>query len=256
VICLKNLGGEIDDFVILKNLFRFKKLEEPKTDAMQVGSRTVSLLMVHHPRARRYLLRLRPDGTARVTIPRNGSIRAARDFASRNAGWLEQQFQRLAARPKIPDTWNLGMEILFRGELVRIEPDPHGSIRFSTERMNVSDAQVDLRPAIQKHLRVLASKELPPRVIELAALHGVNVSRVTVRNQKSRWGSCSRRGTISLNWRLIQTPEFVRDYIILHELSHRRQMNHSEKFWQEVERLFPDYLQAERWLKQHANLLR
>jgi predicted metal-dependent hydrolase len=122
--------------------------------------------------------------------------------------------------------------------------------------MNVSDAHADLRPAIQKHLRALASKELTPRVMELAALHRVNVSRVTVRNQKSRWGSCSRRGTISLNWRLIQSPGFVRDYIILHELAHRRQMNHSEKFWQEVERLFPDYSQAERWLKQHANLLR
>jgi hypothetical protein len=253
---LKNRGGEIDDFVILKKLFRFKKLEEPKTDAMQVGSQTVSLLMVHHPRARRYLLRLRPDGTARVTIPRNGSIRAARDFASRNVGWLEQQFQRLAARPKFPDTWILGTEIHFRGELVRIEPDADGSIRFSTERLNVSDAQSDLRPAIQNHLRVLASEELPPRVLELAALYGVNVSRVTVRNQKSRWGSCSRRGTISLNWRLIQTPEFVRDYIILHELAHRRQMNHSEKFWQEMKHLFPDYLQAERWLKQHSNLLR
>jgi predicted metal-dependent hydrolase len=256
VICLKNRGGEIDDFVILKKLFRFKKLEEPKTDAMQVGSRTVSLLMVHHPRARRYLLRLRPDGTARVTIPRNGSIRAARDFVSRNVGWLEQQFQCLAARPKIPDTWNLGTEILFRGELVRIEPDDYGSIRFGTERMKISAAQTDLRPTIQKHLRNLASQELPHRVMELAALHGMNVSRVTVRNQKSRWGSYSRRGTISLNWRLIQSPGFVRDYIILHEMAHRRQMNHSEKFWQEVARLFPDYLQAERWLKQHANLLR
>src|SRR5450432_2628872 len=255
-ICLKSLGGEIDDFVILKKLFIFKKLEEPKTDAMQVGSRTVSLLMVHHSRARRYLLRLRPDGTARVTIPRNGSIRAARDFVSRNVGWLEQQFQCLVARPKIPDTWNLGTKILFRGELVRIEPDAGGSICFSTERMNVSNAQADLRPAIQKRLRHLASEELPPRVMELAALHGVNVSRVTVRNQKSRWGSCSRRGTISLNWRLIKSPGFVRDYIILHELAHRRQMNHSEKFWQEVARLCPDYLQGERWLKLHAKLLR
>jgi predicted metal-dependent hydrolase len=253
---LKNRGGEIDDFVILKKLFRFKKLEEPKTDAMQVGSRTVPLLMVHHPRARRYLLRLRPDGTVRVTIPRRGNISAARDFASRNVGWLEQQFQRLAARPKNPDTWILGTEIHFRGELVRIEPDADGSIRFSTERMNVPDANADLRPAIQKHLRALASKELPLRVMGLASLHGMNVSRVTVRNQKSRWGSCSRRGTISLNWRLIQTPEFVRDYIILHELAHRRQMNHSEKFWQEMKHLFPDYLQVERWLKQHSNLLR
>jgi predicted metal-dependent hydrolase len=229
---------------------------QPTTDALQVGSRTVPLLMVHHPRARRYLLRLQPDGTARVTIPRNGSIRAARDFASRNVGWLEQQFQRLAVRTKIPDTWNLGTEILFRGELVRIEPDADGSIRFSTERLKVSDAQSDLRPEIQNRLRYLASQELPPRVMELAALHRVNVSRVTVRNQKSRWGSCSRRGTISLNWRLIRTPGFVCDYIILHELAHRRQMNHSDKFWQEMKRLFPDYLQAERWLKQHANLLR
>jgi predicted metal-dependent hydrolase len=243
------------NFVILDRIFRIKKITGTTSDALQVGTRTVPLLMVHHPRARRYLLRLRPDGTARVTIPRNGSIRAARDFASRNVRWLEQQFQRLAARPTIPDTWNLGTEILFRGEWVRIEPDADGSIRFSTERMNVSDAHADLRPAIQKHLRALASKELPPRIMELAALHGVNVSRVTVRNQKSRWGSCSRRGTISLNWRLIQTPGFVRDYI-LHELAHRRQMNHSEKFWQEVERLFPNYLQAEGWLKRHSDLLR
>jgi predicted metal-dependent hydrolase len=83
--------------------------------------------------------------------------------------------------------------------LVRIEPDDLGSIRFGTERMKVSDAQADLRPVIQNHLRALASQELPPRVMELAALQGMNVSRVTVRNQKSRWGSCSRRGTISLN---------------------------------------------------------
>ena len=61
---------------------------------------------------------------------------------------------------------------------------------------------------------------------------------------------------LSLNWRLIQAPEFVRDYIILHELAHRRQMNHSDKFWQEVEHLCPDYLTAKRWLKQNAKLLR
>jgi len=212
--------------------------------------------MVHHPRALRYLLRLRPDGTARVTIPRNGSIRAARDFASQNIDWLEQQFQSLCDRPKNSVIWNLGTKILFRGELIRIESDAVGSICFATERINVLDTQADLQPAIQKHLLALATEEMPLRVMELAALHRVNVSRVTVRNHKSRWGSCSRRGTISLNWRLIQSPGFVRDYIILHELAHRRQMNHSEKFWQEVERLFPDYLQAERWLKQHANLLR
>lgn len=227
-----------------------------KPAALQVGSRTAPLLMVHHPRARRYLLRLRADGTVRVTIPRCGTVTAAWDFASRNIGWLEQQFQRLATQPQSPVAWHPGTELLFRGEQVRIELESPGAIRFGTERVKVAAVAADLRPAVQKHLRQLAAQELPPRVLELAARHSVSVSRVSVRNQKSRWGSCSRRGTISLNWRLIQSPVFVRDYIILHELAHRRQMNHSDKFWQEVARLCPDYPAAERWLKQHAKLLR
>jgi predicted metal-dependent hydrolase len=215
----------------------------------------VPLLFIHHPRARRYLLRLRPDGVARVTVPRRGSISAARDFVARNIGWLEQQIQRLAAQPKTAAEWKIGSEIYFRGELVRIELETAGQIRFGSELLALRDVSVDLRPVIQKHFRKLAQQELPARVQELSALHGIEVSRVSVRNQKSRWGSCSRRGTISLNWRLIQTPEFVRDYIILHELAHRRQMNHSDKFWQEVERLCPDYLLAEHWLKTNRSLL-
>jgi hypothetical protein len=242
--------------VIFDRIFKLKKPLEPTTNVLQIGSRAVPLLMVHNPRARRYLLRLRPDGTVRVTIPRRGNISAARDFTSRNIGWLEQQFQRMAVRPKFPVAWNLGTEILFRGNAVRIETNSDSSIRFGTERINVSDTKADLRPALQNHMRKLAAQELPPRVTELASIHGVKVSRISVRDQKSRWGSCSRRGTVSLNWRLIQAPDLVRDYIIVHELAHRRQMNHSEKFWQEMERLFPDYLQAERWLKHHGKLLR
>jgi len=233
----------------------FKSKPEPKTEALQVGSRSVPLLFVHHPRARRYLLRLRPDGIARVTIPRRGNISAARDFAAKNIIWLEQQFQRLANQPKTAAEWKTGTEIHFRGEQVRIEMAEPGAIRFGTEQINVSDLSNDFRPAIQKRLRQLAAQELPGRVMEFAALHGVSVSRISVRNQKSRWGSCSRKGTISLNWRLIQTPVFVRDYIILHELAHRKHMNHSRIFWQEVERSCPDYMMAGRWLKQHSELL-
>ena len=212
------------------------------------------LLFVHHPRARRYLLRLRPDGVARVTIPGSGSISAARDFVSRNIDWLERQFQRLADQPNPQLAWNIGTEIYFRGELVSIEA-MDGQIRLGSEQIKSSKV-ADLRPAIQKHLRKLAAQELPARVGELAALHGIEATRVSVRNQKTRWGSCSRRGTISLNWRLIQTPVFVQDYIILHELAHRRHLNHSDRFWQEVERLCPDFQVAKRWLKQHAKQLR
>jgi predicted metal-dependent hydrolase len=223
---------------------------------LEIGHRSVPLLLMHHPRARRYLLRLRQDGTVRVTIPRRGTISAAKDFAWRSTAWLEQQFQRLDAQPKTTAGWQIGTEILFRGETVRVESEADGLIRFGTERMKATDASTDLRPAIQKHLHRLAEQELPKRVMELASAHCIQVSRISVRNQKSRWGSCSRRGTISLNWRLVQTPESVRDYIILHELVHRKQMNHSAKFWQEVARLCPAYLVAKKWLKQNANLLR
>ena len=241
--------------MIFERFFKVKKLER-EPEVLQVGSRQVPLLFVHHPRARRYLLRLRPDGVARVTIPRRGTIAAARDFAARNVGWLEQQWLLLSNRPTVGSGWQVGTEIYFRGEMVRVESAAADQIRFGSEQLQVADVTVDLRPVIQHHLRQLAAQELPPRVRELAIGQGVEVTRISIRNQKSRWGSCSRRGTISLNWRLIQTPAFVRDYIILHELAHRRHMNHSDKFWQEVERMCPDYLVAERWLKQNAKLMR
>ncbi|HEX9045381.1 MAG TPA: SprT family zinc-dependent metalloprotease [Verrucomicrobiae bacterium] len=223
---------------------------------LQVGERTVTLHLVRHPRARRYVMRLRSNGAVHVTVPRSGTIAAAMAFAERNTAWLERQLQRLAGRPSLPLTWHLGTEIFLRGAPVRLELAADGEIRFGAEVLRVPDPAADLRPAIQKHLQALAARELPPRVIEFASRHGLVVSRVTVRNQKARWGSCSRTGAISLNWRLIQLPQSVCDYIILHELAHRRHLNHSASFWAEVERLCPDYRQAERWLKQHSFLLR
>lgn len=238
--------------------FGLGRLLPPQEPWLRVGARPVRLWLVRNRRARHYVLRLRPDGTARVTIPRGGSAREAKRFAERNASWLEKQLLRLAARPRRPTTWTTGTEILFRGERVRLEAGsegPGGLVRLGSEVVHVPDTATDLRPAIEGYLRRLAARELPARVLELAALHKVPVERVMVRNQRSRWGSCSRRGTISLNWRLIQTPPAVRDYLVLHELAHFKEMNHSGRFWNEVARLCPDFREAERWLKEHASLL-
>jgi predicted metal-dependent hydrolase len=223
-----------------------------------VGSRRVQLRFERNRRARRYVLRLRPDGAARVTVPRGGSITEARRFAERNVQWLERQLLKQALRPVGPRPWTPGTEILFRGEPVRLEPCMNGetgSVRVGDLTVPVADVSGDLRPAVEWHLRSLATKELPARVFELATQHQLPVRRVTVRNQRSRWGSCSRRGTISLNWRLVQTPVFVRDYIILHELAHFKEMNHSRRFWSEVSRLCPEFREAEQWLKAHSGLL-
>ncbi len=84
---------------------------------------------------------------------------------------------------------------------------------------------------------------------------GVDVKHVTVRNQRSRWGSCSAHGTISLNWRLVQTPDFVRDYIVYHELMHLKEMNHSARFWARVEEVCPGWREAEHWIKRNGSLI-
>jgi predicted metal-dependent hydrolase len=228
-------------------------------DTMVVRGRQIPLAVIRNHRARRYLLRLRPDGSVRLTIPRRGSVIEGRRFAERNAEWLGRQLERLAAHPVKTKQWLVGTEILFRGESVKLEAGVNGEsdmIRFGGEAVKVTGHGADLRPVIERHLWRLAAKELPQRVLEYAALHQLPVRRISVRNQRSRWGSCSRRGTISLNWRLVQTPAFVRDYILIHEIMHLREMNHSSRFWREVERACPDYETAERWLKQHSSLLK
>ena len=108
------------------------------------------------------------------------------------------------------------------------------------------------RPAVvhpdEPALRKRAVKELPPELLALAARHDITVRRISVRNQRSRWGACSARGSITLNWRLILVPAFVREYVMLHELMHRRELNHSKRFWRHVAAACPRYQEARKWL--------
>ena len=159
-------------------------------------------------RARRYVLRVRPDGDLRVTIPRGGSMREAVKFAERHLDWAHRQRTKvLAAR----------------------------------------------RPAhVEKALRQQAARELTPQLLALAAIHGLEVRRVSIRNQRSRWGSCSPRGHIALNYRLVLMPPEVREYILIHELMHLKQANHSIRFWRLVEAACPAFREAERWLRAHG----
>ncbi len=235
--------------------FLLKKVRPDLTQHFLVLDQ-IPIRLIRHPRARRYVLRLQPDGQARVTIPRGGSLAEARRFAEQNKSWLTEQLQKRAAQPAHPQAWLPGTEILFRGELTALKINENSLIQFGSETLKAIDPTADLRPAIEKYLRKLAAKELPPRTFELAAQHQLTIRRVTIRSQKSRWGSCSRSGTISLNWKLIQMPPFVRDYILLHELMHLREMNHSARFWREVASVCPDFKTAKFWLRQHSAQLK
>ena len=217
-------------------------------------------------RARNYRLTLRRDGTAVAVIPARGSVREAERFVEQHRDWLERARARQAKRPRGTEVWTLGTRVLWRGELTEIRAaalaDPLASagkgrpqVCLAADVFRVPGFDGDLRPTLEAHFARRGKIELPARTWELSAVTGVEVKQVTVRIQRSRWGACSAGGTISLNWRLVQTPEFVRDYIIYHELMHLREMNHSDRFWARVEEVCPGWRDAERWIKRNGSLL-
>ena len=106
-----------------------------------------------------------------------------------------------------------------------------------------------------KRLAEEAIAVIPDKVAYYAQKIGVTYGRITIRNQKSRWGSCSAKGNLNFNCLLMLAPEKVLDYVIVHELCHRKEMNHSARFWKEVEQVMPDYKERRIWLKTHGGVL-
>ncbi len=219
----------------------------------------ITVHIVRRPKARRYLLGLQADGSARLVIPRRGTEAEALRFLERSEDWLMRRLAKWREKAKARQPWQDGSRFLYRGEEVVLNVEARGdgvALRFAEQMISLPQALPDYRASVHARLRQMAERELKARTHELAKQHAVAISSVTVRAQRSRWGSCSRRGTISLNWRLIQTPPFVVDYLIVHELMHRREMNHSKRYWKHVAEAFPEYRTAEAWLKSNKVDLR
>ena len=185
---------------------------EPRTLNAELLNAERAFVFVRHPRARRYVLRVDDDGTVRVTLPRWGSKREAQEFVNRQRAWIRRQLEKLAADRARPRPPQVSRDALLAG---------------------IARAQ----------------RELPPRLRELAALHGLAVKRISIRNQRWRWGSCNRGEHICLNWRLATMPEWVRDYVLIHELMHLKRMDHSARFWKLVAAACPEYRAARAWLR-------
>ena len=233
-------------------------VEQQEFFGTQAPAAHPELVFVRSLRANSYRLTLRRDGVAMVTIPARGSEREARRFFDQHQEWLERARARQAKKPRAASIWTVGTHVLWRGEMHEIRIAAQGErpqVCLAADVFRVASIEGDLRPTLEAHFARRAKIELAGRTWELAAETGVDVKQVSVRNQRSRWGSCSAGGTISLNWRLVQTPDSVRDYIIFHELMHLREMNHSDRFWRRVEEVCPWWRDAEKWLKRNGSLL-
>lgn len=129
-----------------------------------------------------------------------------------------------------------------------IEKQQNRHRREAEARKGICPLTTEEREALTEAARI----DLQKRVQCYAGQIGVAYGRITVRNQKTKWGSCSSRGNLNFNFLLMLAPEYVRDYVVVHELCHRKQMNHSPAFWAEVAKALPDYETGRRWLREHG----
>ncbi len=235
----------------------YRRPTEPSTIAVKFGSQIFAIRLRRHRRARRYTLRIHPsDREAILTMPPRGTIADARDFAQRHGGWIAARLGRL---PKAAP-FQHGVVIPLRGVLHKIvhRAGERGTvwteIRDSGERiLCVAGGPEYTDRRVHDFLKREARRDLQKASEAYAAQLGVKVKRISIRDQSSRWGSCTSAGSLSFSWRLILAPSYVLDYLAAHEVAHLVEMNHSARFWKVVGRICPQTERAKTWLDVHGN---
>ena len=234
----------------------YRRPSEPRTIEI-VFDRSVYLVQLRrHRQARRYTLRI--QATTReviLTIPPRGTLKEAGEFAQKHGGWIAARLGRLPEAAPFAD----GAVVPLRGVPHRIahRPGVRGTSGPQTDASGelllcVAGNAPHIDRRVGDFLRREARRDLETASLKFAASLGVAVKRITVRDQSSRWGSCSTTGVLSFSWRLILAPGHVLDYLAAHEVAHLVEMNHSPRFWRLVQRLCPDHDRAKAWLDAHG----
>ena len=172
------------------------------------------------------------------------------------SGWIINKLQARAANQVDEINWTNGENLLYLGQDIQlsiVQNVSNKALTFDANTLTLATPTPDNQMLIQRKViqwyQKQAGLDFSRRLAILAAKLGIATPPLTLSNAKSRWGSCNSRGEVRLNWRLLQAPPHIINYVICHELAHLKQMNHSAKFWAVVENLFPNYKMAEKELK-------
>ncbi len=229
-----------------------------------VGDRPVRYTLRRTSRARRLSLQVSPERGLVVVLPWRWTVADAEKALREHADWIDRQVTRhgVTDGPRRRELVT-GSRFLLLGQprtlVVERADGTRGDVRWQGETVTVRITPADLldpRPRLQRWLRRLAGQRLRERVAALGTAHGLVPARVVVGERTTRWGSCSRRGTVSLCYRLVMAPPWVADAVIVHELCHLRHMDHGPRFRDLLARLCPDHEQADAWLRDHGHELR
>ena len=234
----------------------YRRPSEPSALQVVFDQAIYPVRLRRHRQARRYTLRI--DAALRevvLTMPPRGSLKEAKEFAQKHGGWIAARLKRLPEAAPFAD----GLEVPIRGEPHRIV-NRRGARGTAWTEMEESGRRVlcvageppHVDRRVSDFLKREAQRDLETASRAYAAKLGVPIKRVYVRDQSSRWGSCSNTGVLSFSWRLILAPPFVLDYLAAHEVCHLLELNHSLRFWRLVKRLYPDIERAKAWLDVHG----
>lgn len=234
----------------------YRRPSEPNVITVTHGSAAFAVRVQRHRQARRYTLRIQPTTReALLTMPPRGSLREAQAFADKHGEWIATRLARLpqpvpfAAGQLLP-LHGVAHRIVHRPRMrgaawTEVTPQGERLICVAGDLPHVSRRVEDFLKREAKVTMSAASRRAAEKL-------GVAIRRVSIRDQASRWGSCSTTGQLCYSWRLVLAPPFVADYLACHEVAHLLEMNHSRKFWVHVERICPDIDRAKAWLDAHG----
>ncbi len=236
---------------------------------ISINNRIVHWTLRHSARRRcTFQIRMLGVDHVEVTAPLGATTAKVEEVLQTKSAWILRQIHRFETNSENMTNASLthGSTLLFQGEphslllLADGLAKPHVSYAPCTITLHLNELVGEednplVYQSLKKWYLTQAQTTLLQRLQHWAGQIGVNPQRLSLRDQKTRWGSCSSTGAISLNWRLIMAPPAVIDYLVVHELCHLRHHNHSLTYWQEVARWIPDYRAHRRWLRQHGSLL-
>jgi predicted metal-dependent hydrolase len=217
-----------------------------------MASQAIPYRIRRSDRARRVRVTVGVAEGVEVVLPRRASARDAEAAVHELRDWIDgrlRALERARAEAGAPPG-----HVPYLGEVLRLLPEP-GRVRAHRRGDVLLVPAGDPAPALERWYRRAARVEIAPRVERAVAEAGVDYERLTIRGQRTRWGSCSTTGTLSFNWRLLLAPEPVLDYVVWHEVCHLRVPDHSSRFWRLLARHRPEYREQERWLRRYGSTL-
>jgi len=242
-----------------------KKQKRPVTVgqySLDLNGNSISYILKRSSRSRYLRLEIRPGAGLLVTAPKNMDMAVIEGFIEKKHNWIVTKLNKYnRAVRSATEPMEDGITTSYLGNRVTVviqhKEDKPAMVRLEKDRLLVNLNHSGEEPAvmIDNWYRFQMNVMLKEKLEFWSNRMQLKYSGFSIRGQRTRWGSCSRKGNLSFNWKLIKTPEEVMDYVIIHELAHIREMNHSARFWKLVAQYCPEYKLYRRWLRNHDELL-